>query len=278
MPASSRSKVRRGSIRDCSAVSSASGVFPARYFHLAMASAEGAPAEGTLYSRCVADAEHTLGGIRDDTEPAHPSVIMHLGATSCLGLCVVPPRPALISLASHALRRSPPNFRRCSEEPRAGAGLDARHDPAVLPRASLPARAHVRPAHAPGAPPRRLAADRPARAHARHHEVVPVRLALQDRRRPEAAQPHCRRDLRVLLAARRRLALAVLCRAGASLRGCRSGCRRARPQPRPLRPRRCSTGRPSRRSTSRTARTTWSRTRTCGPSRSSTRHSPSRRS
>lgn len=33
----------------------------------------------SLYPRCVADADNTLGGIRGDTEPEHPSVIMHLG-------------------------------------------------------------------------------------------------------------------------------------------------------------------------------------------------------
>ena len=44
-----------------------------------MASAP-SPVEGDLFAATVADAPNTLGGIKDDVEPPHDSVIGHIGA------------------------------------------------------------------------------------------------------------------------------------------------------------------------------------------------------
>ena len=32
-----------------------------------------------LFDKAVPDAEHTLGGLKEDTEPEHPSVVMAIG-------------------------------------------------------------------------------------------------------------------------------------------------------------------------------------------------------
>lgn len=36
-----------------------------------------------LYDLAQPDPEHTLGGIKDDIEPDHPSVIGHIGELTC---------------------------------------------------------------------------------------------------------------------------------------------------------------------------------------------------
>ena len=35
--------------------------------------------DSQLYELAIPDADNTLGGIKDDTQPEHPSVIGHLG-------------------------------------------------------------------------------------------------------------------------------------------------------------------------------------------------------
>ncbi len=44
------------------------------------AGAAGDPPAEALWDLAVADPEHTLGGIKDDIDPEHPSVIGHMGA------------------------------------------------------------------------------------------------------------------------------------------------------------------------------------------------------
>lgn len=52
------------------------------------------------YDQAVPDPEHTLGGIKDDIEPDHPSVIGHLGSW--------PPPPADATQLQHRAGRPLP--------------------------------------------------------------------------------------------------------------------------------------------------------------------------
>ena len=55
-----------------------------------MASSAGAP-DADLFGLSEPDAANTLGGIKDDIDPEHPSVIMHLGAIAPAVRAAPPP-------------------------------------------------------------------------------------------------------------------------------------------------------------------------------------------